>query len=303
MNKNFGLAELVAPLPVDDFKADFNQFHPLYLPRNQPDYFSDLFSIQDFYRYFQRNDFRYPGLSLYRDGKAVDKSEYTYTSLVSGHPVDMIDTRSLFDNFDSGATILMGGLELSIDSMRSFCRRVVGEIKSNASITGFYTPSSSQGFFPHFDDVDVFVLQLHGTKSWRVYENPFPYATHTADCDVSGVPVLLEVELNPGDTLYIPRGFVHDARATDQASFHISLSLAPYTWLDVFAFLSQQSRDLPGFRAPFPMDCSDADFSYKIQSLFLKLDVGVDQIQNHFQSKLDRHLQLLDNSYIQTTIQ
>jgi ribosomal protein L16 Arg81 hydroxylase len=33
----------------------------------------------------------------------------------------------------------------------------------------YYTPADSQGFAPHFDDVDVFVLQIEGKKHWKLY--------------------------------------------------------------------------------------------------------------------------------------
>eukprot|EP00954_Amorphochlora_amoebiformis_P003993 310054-Amorphochlora_amoeboformis.AAC.1 len=33
----------------------------------------------------------------------------------------------------------------------------------------YLTPSGTQGFAPHFDDVDVYILQLEGRKRWRLY--------------------------------------------------------------------------------------------------------------------------------------
>jgi len=31
------------------------------------------------------------------------------------------------------------------------------------------TPPGSQGFAPHFDDIEAFVIQLEGKKRWRLY--------------------------------------------------------------------------------------------------------------------------------------
>ncbi len=33
----------------------------------------------------------------------------------------------------------------------------------------YITPVNSQGLAPHYDDVEVFVLQLEGTKAWKLY--------------------------------------------------------------------------------------------------------------------------------------
>ena len=35
--------------------------------------------------------------------------------------------------------------------------------------SAYLTPTSTQGFPPHYDDVEVFVLQLQGSKRWRPY--------------------------------------------------------------------------------------------------------------------------------------
>ena len=33
----------------------------------------------------------------------------------------------------------------------------------------YITPPNSQGFAPHYDDVDAYILQIEGRKRWRVY--------------------------------------------------------------------------------------------------------------------------------------
>lgn len=35
----------------------------------------------------------------------------------------------------------------------------------------YLTPAGTQGFAPHYDDIEAFVVQLEGKKHWRVY-NP-----------------------------------------------------------------------------------------------------------------------------------
>lgn len=33
----------------------------------------------------------------------------------------------------------------------------------------YLTPPNSQGFAPHYDDIEAFVLQIEGKKRWKVY--------------------------------------------------------------------------------------------------------------------------------------
>jgi len=38
----------------------------------------------------------------------------------------------------------------------------------------YITPPNSQGFAPHYDDVDVFILQVEGRKLWKLYDSITP---------------------------------------------------------------------------------------------------------------------------------
>ena len=40
---------------------------------------------------------------------------------------------------------------------------------SFAGCNTYLTPAGTQGFAPHFDDIEAFIVQLEGAKRWRVY--------------------------------------------------------------------------------------------------------------------------------------
>ena len=53
--------------------------------------------------------------------------------------------------------------------------------------------------------------------------------------------LLMELEMTPGDVLYLPRGQYHDALASDGASLHLSFGIGRATVLDFVSVLSQSS--------------------------------------------------------------
>ena len=96
----------------------------------------------------------------------------------------------------------------------------------------YLSPPVSQGFESHFDDHEVFVVQVHGHKHWRLYKHPFIHSPRT---DQRFKPTLAQLKklphkdfvLNQGDVLYIPSGYVHDARVKDLSlpSLHLSFGV------------------------------------------------------------------------------
>jgi len=95
----------------------------------------------------------------------------------------------------------------------------------------YVTPADSQGFAPHYDDIDAFVLQLEGAKRWRVYEpfadDQYPRLSsrnYTQE-EVSRQRVLFDGTLEAGDVLYMPRGTIHQAEcASGTHSIHATIS-------------------------------------------------------------------------------
>jgi len=102
----------------------------------------------------------------------------------------------------------------------------------------YFTPPHAQGFRPHWDTHDVFVLQVAGTKSWSVYDTKvtLPLKGQGFDLDQHEPgPWSGQFELGLGDVAYLPRGLMNSATSGDRASLHITLGLTAFIWVDFFS--------------------------------------------------------------------
>jgi lysine-specific demethylase/histidyl-hydroxylase NO66 len=109
------------------------------------------------------------------------------------------------------------------------------------------TPEDSQGFAPHYDDIEAFILQVEGKKRWKLYrprteDEELPrFSSRNFTEDECG-ELIYDVVLEEGDLLYFPRGTVHQARAVKgNHSLHITLSCYQ---LNSYADLMREVREI-----------------------------------------------------------
>jgi hypothetical protein len=65
---------------------------------------------------------------------------------------------------------------------------------------------------------------------------------------------VLELTLRAGDTLYLPRGWLHDALTSDTDSLHITVGVNVHTWIDAFRAALEDCQDDVEFRRSVPED-------------------------------------------------
>lgn len=137
--------------------------------------------------------------------------------------------------FERGATIVLQALQLQHPPLAAFCRELERELGHPVQTNAYYTPPSAQGFKVHHDTHDVFCLQVEGEKRWLVYppvlELPLKRQKYTPEMGEPGEPVL-DVTMRAGDTLYLPRGWLHQAMTSDTASLHLTVGVNVATWRD-----------------------------------------------------------------------
>jgi hypothetical protein len=116
-----------------------------------------------------------------------------------------------------------------------YCRELETTLLCPAQANAYSTPACAQGFGVHHDTHDVLVLQVAGRKRWRLYEPllelPLKTQRWSDELGDPGEPVD-DVTLEAGDTLYLPRGWPHEAVAADAHSLHITVGLHPQTRID-----------------------------------------------------------------------
>ena len=249
-----GLARCVGD--VRDFVDSYWTRAPLHRPGADPAAFEDLFSLDDVDRFISSSSPRLPTFRLVRDGRPLDPSRYTRTARVGGQPVSgMGDPGRIFDEFRAGATIVFQGLQRSCPPLTRFCRALELELSHSVQANAYVTPAGSRGLGVHYDTHDVFVLQLAGTKAWSIHEpvlvDPLPSQPWKGTAADAG-DVILSVELQAGDCLYVPRGFLHSATAQEQLSAHLTIGVVTTTWHDVVREVVAGIAEEPEFRRALP---------------------------------------------------
>jgi hypothetical protein len=126
----------------------------------------------------------------------------------------------------------------------------------------YYTPRRSQGFAVHHDTHEVLVLQCAGEKRWLVYapvlELPLKHQRYRKELGGPAEPVL-DLTLRAGDTLYLPRGWLHEAVTSETDSLHLTVGINVFTWLDAFKDALADCEGELAFRRSVPEDAEGAE--------------------------------------------
>ena len=207
------------------------------MPRAEDGRFDDLLSRDDVERLVCSTAIRHPGFRLVKEGTRIAVTDYTVD--LPWRPTaftGVADVERVVDEFERGATIVLQGLHFSVLQLALFCRQLEGFLGHPVQANAYYTPRASQGLAVHHDTHDVFVLQISGRKRWLVYEPALELPLKHQRYSASGRPgePVFDTTLAPGDTLYLPRGWLHEAVTSDEDSLHLTIGVNVYTWLDAF---------------------------------------------------------------------
>jgi 50S ribosomal protein L16 3-hydroxylase len=146
-------------------------------------------------------------------------------------------------------TLLVQGVNLHHDTADALLRqfRFIPDVRLDDLMISYATDGGGVG--PHFDSYDVFLLQAHGARRWRI----------SAQKDLSvvdGLPLKIlanftpeeEFLLEPGDMLYLPPHYAHDGAAVGECmTYSIGFRAPSYQELgEAFLQFMADSIDLPG---------------------------------------------------------
>ena len=257
-------------VPAEEFATEYwGRRALLSRAAELPSSFDDLFSAAAVDELITRRGVRTPFIRMARDGSVLPTSAYTASGGFGAEVPDQVSSDLVLERFADGATIVLQGLHRLWPPIIDFTRALVDDLGHPVQVNAYVTPPTSQGFDPHYDTHDVFVLQIAGEKHWIIHEpvlvDPLasqPWSEHrTAVASRSLETPAIDAVLRPGDALYLPRGWIHSATAGDATSVHLTIGMSAYTRADVVTALLARVGGSEPLRSSLPLgiDFGDAD--------------------------------------------
>lgn len=251
-----GLAWLLHPVEPIQFFGSYWEKRPLEIRRVAPAYYSALPGLTEVDGLITTTVFgagaRTQDGRLVRTGRDGKLSERPFRPGADGLP----DIHHIYRSYDEGYTVVLNGIHWRSPVVGAMCRELEADFQHPVGANLYLTPRCAQGFRPHIDSHDVVIVQIHGVKEWRVGAVPsrsFPMAALPSE-PIDSVPDARTYLLTPGDALYIPRGYAHDAVSQTSSSLHFTVGIHVFTWADLLGeALHQVAAENPELRRALPV--------------------------------------------------
>jgi len=218
------LAWLLAPLTVETFLDKIWTETHYHVERHCAGYFDNLLhgpsAVEELLELFRREP------SAVRLMRGNDKKSGSENYRLVDGSLDLVAIRN---DFADGFTIVVDGVERYVRPIASLAHSIEVELNFPIQLNAYLTPPGSRGLVPHYDDHDVLILQLQGSKIWHLYDGVDipPHAMQRRDKTVptDGLPLPTDLRVEVGDVLYLPRGLVHAADTDAEPSIHLTVGI------------------------------------------------------------------------------
>ncbi|GLI00857.1 cupin domain-containing protein [Phytohabitans aurantiacus] len=264
-----GLADLLAPTTEADFLTDIYHRRPLHAPGDR-DRFAGLFPWEALNAALSHNRLEFPRLRLVRQGEALPPERYTErVSTGAGRTAARVLAAPLLTQVRQGATLILDSVDELWDPLQSVAMGLERKLRLQVGACAYVSGTTEPAFGSHTDQVDTFVLQIHGAKRWRIYE-PTREAPLLRDMVVRSAPpekILIDEVLYPGDVLYFPRGWWHSVETVEPPAMHVTLGVASATGSDLLEWVADQMLGDLVFRRDMPILGGDDEQSAYMDDL------------------------------------
>jgi len=255
------LADLLAPISPAQFFAEYHDRKPLHL-RGTAAKFASVLSWRQINRLLDMTHiWSGHSLKLVMDGTAIPAEQYCGRATSRDNdPVLQPEAAKVADWVRRGASIVMNDVDSLTPGMAAVSAALEGAGLGKAQANVYISWQSHKAFPAHFDTHEVWAVQVEGEKIWNLWEGRADWPIAHPAFRHLGQPhheqakgrLREKVLLRPGDLLYLPRGWYHDALAEAPASVHIAFGLHAPLGMDLLTILLDRALGDVEFRKPLP---------------------------------------------------
>ncbi|MEZ0369066.1 MAG: cupin domain-containing protein [Candidatus Sericytochromatia bacterium] len=155
-----------------------------------------------------------------------------------------------------GATLVLEAVDRRDAQLAGFLDALSAELGIDSFLNLYLSAPEHPGFALHYDTHDFLILQIYGYKDWEIFaptvRDPLPHQPASGQTPPAGA-CLQRLSLAPGDVLYLPKGYWHQALARQEHSLHLTLGFNAPTGIDLLRWLLSACREHPLFRQNLPL--------------------------------------------------
>lgn len=184
---------------------------------------------------------------------------------------DPVKLRGLYD---AGYTIRLGNLQRVIPFLAQLVASIHEQTGYSNYVHAFLTPPGNQGLLHHWDQQLAVITQLSGSKQWelwkppadiqdpmREYQESFRVWRESYMTEWQAAGPDLVIDLGPGQSLILPRGWVHNPhnKEGDEPSIHLTFAIRERTPFWIAEKLIAGAIERQEFRQVLPPDSVTCD--------------------------------------------
>ncbi|MBL6458130.1 cupin-like domain-containing protein [Belnapia sp. T6] len=269
------LAELLAPMTPEQFFAEYHDRKPLHVQGGAAK-FAHILSWRQINRLLDMTHiWSGHSLQLVMDGTPVPPEQYCGRATSRDNAqVLQPEAPKVRDWVKRGASLVLNDMDSLTPGLAAVSAALEGAGLGKAQANVYISWQSHKAFPAHFDTHDVWAVQVEGEKTWNIWEgraewpiaHPVFRAMPQAQHEQQKGRLRERMLLRPGDLLYLPRGWYHDALAEAPASVHIAYGVHAPLGMDLLNILVERALYDVEFRKPLPRQDGSAAAKFALTS-------------------------------------
>ena len=213
-------AELVAPLTTAEFLALLQRRKLMFRRNEGANRFADLLSWTKLRNILVNREFALDNLRVQRESVPIQRLFYSDNKKIDLPKIDLLMT--------GNTSLIVAPVDPYEPVLTALCDDIRSHTLDNITIGAIVTAGAGGAFIRHFDNEDLIILKIEGTKRWQIYDptvrNPAKGMPKTPP--PAGAPVFDDL-LRPGDFLFLPAGHWHRCENGPEKSLHLGIFFDP----------------------------------------------------------------------------